>query len=248
MSNVNTTTTTQHHCRARWIEGNCKAALIPATLLQLRDRAWIIDQALTALPPTADDAAALLAAALQETDRQAAHLSTQHQAAEEPTPPPALLQCWCQRLTLLGHRARLATLAATGAPYNAAVWGSLRDVPLPTAAERLAACGRSDMLCTMLQRHPYALAPSVLDVLHCGALVDASVVRVVWSGYVASDRGGPPLLESGLDWVESDVGVLDALREAGHYAATTATEAMCRRMLGWRPPGPAQVVERGGDG
>lgn len=224
--------------RARWIAGNCTASCIPDTLLRLRDRSWIVDQALTALPPTADDVAALLDVALQETDR---HRVNPEEDGAQLHSTPEMLECWCQRLTLLGHRARLATLLASGLAYNAAVWASLRDTPLPIAAERLAMCGRSELLRALLQRHPYALAPTVLDVL--GARVgdvDAEAVHQVCAQYVHAPRHGPAV-GGAVDWVEGSEAVLQALQDAGQHAATTATEAMCRRVLGWRPPGPVQV-------
>ncbi|PRW56208.1 MAG2-interacting 2 [Chlorella sorokiniana] len=147
----------------------------------------------------------------------------------------------CARLRALQHLERLATsLELHGGAWTPRAFAALRDRTAAQAASSLAAAGQLAALLLLLERHPRALAPALLDVLDCIPETATAKQLAPLLRQVLALRQPPPLPHPA-DWAES-AATAAALKEAGEYALLLATEPMAEASSGWRPPTQRQVA------
>lgn len=126
--------------------------------------------------------------------------------------------------------------------WNAAAFVALRDCTVGEAASALASAARLAALGTLLQRHPRALAASVLDALACiPETLDPKQCAPLLRQVVALQEGATPPLSRAADATESAL-MASALRASGQYALLLATEPMCEASSGWHPPTQRQLA------
>lgn len=108
------------------------------------------------------------------------------------------------------------------------------------AAAALARAGRLAALPLLLQRHPRALLPSLLDALACVPETEDVKHYAPLLRQVAALRQAPPL-QRAPDWAET-APIAAGLREQGRYALLLATEPMAEVSGGWSPPTQRQLA------
>jgi hypothetical protein len=124
--------------------------------------------------------------------------------------------------------------------YLPEVYQELREADVADAAAAFARAGNLPAVAALLRRHPYALAPRVLDALAAAPeCLDPKLYEPLLRDIAA--LGQPPAPARRADWAESEA-TCAALRRRGEHAALLATEPMARLNLGWAPPSARQLA------
>ncbi|GAB2265039.1 hypothetical protein Dimus_000106 [Dionaea muscipula] len=221
--------------KAQWLHSEQGTNDISMILSNVKDETFKLGECVEKVGPTEDSVKALLAFGLHLTD------SCNFPESEDDTSD----QTWdflLLRLQLLQFKDRLETfLGINMGRFSVQEYSNFRVMPIKEAAVKLAENGKIGALNLLFKRHPYSLAPFMLEVL--SAIPETVPVQMY--NQLLPGRSPPNVALRGQDWVEGEkmVKYIRGLPEDGDSGILIRTEAIIKQLRGFSLPAIEDIFE-----
>ncbi|XP_031381223.1 MAG2-interacting protein 2 isoform X1 [Punica granatum] len=214
--------------KSQWLHSDQGSKEISNILSIIKDRAFILSECIEKVGSTEDAAKALLEYGLL--------LTSENAFSDSDGESDAFWDFCISRLKLLQYRDRLETYVGINmGRFSVQEYSKFRDMPINRAAAGLAETGKIGALNLLFKRHPYSVAPSMLEVL--AAIPETVPVQT----YVQLLPGSTPPSSTAVreeDWVECKkmVNFLNRLPSDSEIAVKLRTEPIVKQSFGYYWP------------
>ncbi|GAB2249707.1 hypothetical protein Droror1_Dr00013066 [Drosera rotundifolia] len=221
--------------KSRWMHSEKSTNDVNVILSSVKDETFILGECVERVGPTEDATKALLALGLHLTDR--CKLSASNNDIFEQFQDLLLV-----RLQLIQFKDRLETfLGINMGRFSVQEYTKFLGMPIQEAAIKLAENGKIGALNLLFRRHPYSLAPYVLEVL--SAIPETVPVHTY--NQLLPGRSPPNASIRTQDWVESEkvVNYIGCLPEDGDTGILIRTEPIVKQLRGFAWPPIESILE-----
>ncbi|OVA20645.1 Secretory pathway Sec39 [Macleaya cordata] len=212
--------------KSQWLHSDQGTNEINKFLSNIKDQDFVLSECLEKVGPTEDSAKALLSYGLCITGKFKFLESEDSECSKT----------WdlrMSRLQLLQFRDRLETFVGINmGRFSVQEYSKFRIMPLSEAAVTLAESGKIGALNLLFKRHPYSLAPFMLDIL--AAIPETIPVQTY--GQLLPGRSPPTTIAlRDEDWVECEkmVSFISKLPENQVNSIPVRTESIVKRCMGF---------------
>ncbi|KAL6127522.1 hypothetical protein ACLB2K_070887 [Fragaria x ananassa] len=181
--------------KSQWLHSNQGANDIRTFLSKVKDKHFVLSECVEKVGPTEDSVRAMLVHGL--------HITNQYGFSEPENDEGSQIWYLCMaRLKLLQYSDRLETyLGINMGRFSVQEYSKFRAMPINEAAVTLAESGKIGALNLLFKRHPYSLAPYVLEIL--GSIPETIPVQTY--GQLLPGRSPPTnIAMRDKDWVECE--------------------------------------------
>ncbi|PIA34738.1 hypothetical protein AQUCO_03700186v1, partial [Aquilegia coerulea] len=212
--------------KSQWLHSAQGAADVHMFLSNIQDHVFVLSECVDKVGPTEEAVRSLLAYGLKITDKYRFSASEDGDSSE-------IWDIRMGRLQLFQFRDRLETFIGINmGRFSFQEYSKFRTVPLNEIAVPLAESGKIGALNLLFKRHPYSLAPYMLDVL--AAIPET--VPVQSYGQLLPGRSPPTIIslrES--DWVECEktVAFINKLPKNQSSSVCLRTESIIKQSVGY---------------
>ncbi|KAK4277597.1 hypothetical protein QN277_015572 [Acacia crassicarpa] len=214
--------------KSQWVNSDQGSYEINTFLSKIKDRDFILSECVERIGPTEDAVKALLAYGL--------HITDQNRFSEVGCHNSQVWDIRMARLRLLQFRDRLETyLGINMGRFSVQEYSKFRVMPISEAAMALAESGKIGALNLLFKRHPYSLAPSMLEILAAiPETVPTQTYRQLLPG--RSPPSGVAVRED--DWVECDemIRFINESVNSHDISIQVKTEPIVKRSAGFSWP------------
>ncbi|KAL8140599.1 hypothetical protein V2J09_006620 [Rumex salicifolius] len=181
--------------KSQWLHSGKGVKEINLFLSNIKDEAFVLGECAQQVGPTEDSMKLLLAHGLHMTNHYSGLLSGSDCSGQ-------VREILLVRLKLLQFRDRLETfLGVNMGRFSAQEYSKFRVMPINEVAGKLADSGKIGALNLLFKRHPYSLAPSMLEIL--SAIPETVPVQTYAQLLPGRSRPSSILLRD-KDWVECE--------------------------------------------
>lgn len=211
--------------KSEWLHSSQGANEISTFLSKIKDKPFILSECVDKVGPTEDAVRALLAYGLRLTNQYGFSEPEKDECTE-------IWDFRMARLQLLQFKDRLETfLGINMGRFSVQEYRKFRAMPLNEAALTLAESGKIGALNLLFKRHPYSLAPFILDIL--AAIPETVPVQTY--GQLLPGRSPPTsVLLREEDWVECEkmINFINRSSKDHEICIQIQTEPILKQCLG----------------
>ncbi|PRQ60502.1 putative transcription factor WD40-like family [Rosa chinensis] len=211
--------------KSQWLHSNQGANEISTFLSKVKDKHFVLSECVEKVGPTEDSVRALLVHGL--------HITNQYRFSEpENTEGSQIWDFRMARLKLLQYSDRLETyLGINMGRFSVQEYSKFRVMPIKEAAVTLAESGKIGALNLLFKRHPYSLAPYVLEIF--GSIPETIPVQTY--GQLLPGRSPPTnIAMREVDWVECEkmISFINKTTRDHEVTIQIQTEPIVKQCLG----------------
>ncbi|MBA0588317.1 hypothetical protein Gorai_001429, partial [Gossypium raimondii] len=220
--------------KSQWLCSNQGIKDLNTFLSNIKDKVFVLSECVDKVGPSEEAVKALLAYGLQLTNFYKFSEQNNQKFGE-------IWDFRLARLQLLQFSDRLETfLGINMGRFSVQEYSKFRVMPIDESAIALAESGKIGALNLLFKRHPYSLAPFMLDIL--AAIPETIPVRTYVQ--LLPGRSPPRFFIREEDWVECDkmVGFISNLPENQDIDNQIRTEPIVKQLLGSFWPSTAELA------
>ncbi|XP_058097658.1 MAG2-interacting protein 2 isoform X2 [Magnolia sinica] len=212
--------------KSQWLHSDQGTNEIIMFLANIKDQNFVLSECVDKVGSTEDAAKALLLHGL--------HITDQYRFSESEDGQCNLVWHFCTvRLQLLQYRDRLETFVGINmGRFSAPKYRKFRVVPLNEAAVTLAESGKIGALNLLFKRHPFSLAPFILDIL---AAIPETIPVQTYSQLLPGRSPPNTVSLRDRDWVECDtmIDFIDKASKDNESSIQVRTELIVKQQTGF---------------
>ncbi|KAK4790120.1 hypothetical protein SAY86_017424 [Trapa natans] len=214
--------------KSKWLNSDHGGNEVSNTLSVINDRAFVLTECIEKVGPTEEAAKALLEYGLL--------LTNQYVFSDPDDESDVIWDFRMSRLELLQYRDRLETFMGVNmGRFSMQEYIKFRNMPINEAAAGLAESGKIGALNLLFKRHPYSLAPWILEVL---TAIPETVAVQTYVQLLPGISPPPTIALREEDWVECKkmTDFLNRMARENQIQFKLQTEPILRKSLGYYWP------------